>query len=96
MTRRDVPPEYQLGSAPVEPAATGQLKAIAAAIDDFLNPDRAHKQWGFIVLMFPFGEKPGRCNYMSNAQRDDVKVLLREQLAYFEGMPDTIKASGDN
>lgn len=28
------------------------------------------------------------CNYISNAVRDDVVVLLKEQLARFEGSPD--------
>ena len=35
-------------------------------------------------LIFPFGERVGRCNYVSNgAQRPDVAVLLLEQAASF-------------
>jgi hypothetical protein len=29
-----------------------------------------------------------RCNYISNGRREDVVVLLKEQLARFEGSPD--------
>ena len=37
---------------------------------------------------FPVSMRPGRlsrCNYISNASREDVIVLLKEQLARFEG-----------
>jgi hypothetical protein len=36
-------------------------------------------------MMFDIGSGPGRCNYIANVDRDDVVVLLKEQLAYFEG-----------
>lgn len=39
---------------------------------------------GVMVLMFEFGIG-GRMNYMSNAQRKDMIVALKELIATFEG-----------
>jgi hypothetical protein len=35
-------------------------------------------------MVFPFDDKSGRCNYISNAERPDVVRLLKEQLRHFE------------
>jgi len=39
-------------------------------------------------LFFPFEGREGRCNYISNAAREDVLTLLKEQVARFEGQPE--------
>jgi hypothetical protein len=42
-------------------------------------------------MVFPFSadaDGAHRCNYISNASREDVVVLLKEQLARFEGQPE--------
>jgi hypothetical protein len=39
-------------------------------------------------MVFPFDSFDGRANYISNARREDVIVLLKEQLARFEGQPE--------
>lgn len=78
----------RLGSAPIEVKYADQMQALADALDTSLNGDARPKKTGFILLLFPFGDTSRRCNYISNADRADVKILLREQLAYFEGMPD--------
>jgi len=40
---------------------------------------------GFVLLVFPFGETEGRCNYISNgADRKDIVKLLREQANRFD------------
>jgi hypothetical protein len=57
-------------------------------IDKFFNRN-GPRETGFILMVFPFDGEPGRCNYLSNAERGDVVVLLKEQLAYLEGHPDT-------
>ena len=77
----------RLGDAPIQPEAVQQMKAIAKTIDDFINPE-GEKQWGFIVMMFPFGSDDGRCNYISNARREDVIIMLKEQIKRFEGQPE--------
>lgn len=83
----------QLGDQPIEERYRAQMRALAAAIDEFLNARLpgvpvGKKKNGFIIMMFPFGEGEGRCNYISNARREDVVVMLKEQLAQFEGQPE--------
>jgi hypothetical protein len=47
------------------------------------------REVGFVLLVFEFGEKKGRCNYISNgADRKDIVTLFREQIKRFEGAPD--------
>jgi hypothetical protein len=81
----------ELGDAPIEDAYRAKMVALVRALDDFLNdgargPDR---KLGFVVMVFPFGEGPGRCNYISNGvDRDDVVALMKEQIKRFEGAPD--------
>ena len=68
------------------------MTAVMAAIDDFLNPGQKgnDRQWGVVLMMFPFGPVDGRCNYMSNgADRKDIVTLMKEMLTRFEGMPET-------
>lgn len=80
-----------LGDGPIEPKYREQMEDMTRALDRFFNgedrgPDR---KVGFVLLVFPFGAGDGRCNYISNgADRRDVIVLLKEQLARFEGQPE--------
>lgn len=87
----------QLGSGPIEQEYEALMVAIARAISEFINPDGLKKN-GFVLMMFPFEGREGRCNYISNAERADVVTLLKEQLSYFEGMSDvhTDHPSRDN
>jgi hypothetical protein len=39
-------------------------------------------------MVSAFSEQPEFCNYISNARREDVIMLLKEQLARFEGQPE--------
>jgi hypothetical protein len=43
-----------------------------------------------VLLVFPFGEgeEGQRANYISNADREDVVTLLKEQIKRFEGQPE--------
>ena len=72
---------------PPEADIAVQLHALGKAIDEILNgpkdaPDR--RNMGYALLMFRMGE-PGRMNYISNAQREDMIVALKELVANFEG-----------
>ena len=78
----------RLGDKPIEPKYTSLMNALARAVDDVLNGEERPKQNGFILLVFPFEGHEGRCNYISNANRADVLVMLKEQVARFEGQPD--------
>lgn len=63
-----------------------QLRAVARAIDEFLNPDRENKKVGWAILMFPFDCPPGaRTNYMSNTERSDMLNSMKEFIARAEG-----------
>jgi hypothetical protein len=76
-----------LGDAPIQPELKDLLNKIARTLDQILN-ESDKKTNGFVLLVFPFEGREGRCNYISNASRADVVVLLKEQLARFEGMPE--------
>jgi hypothetical protein len=81
----------RLGDAPIEPQYRDTMAAVARAIDELFNGDATgnDRQTGFVLLVFPFGEKEGRCNYISNgADRRDIVTLLKEQIKRFEGQPE--------
>lgn len=49
----------------------------------------ADRKTGFILMVFPFADHAGRCNYMSNgANRRDVVIMMKEMIARFEGQPE--------
>ena len=83
--------KHSLGSQPIEPRFHQQMNVLARFLDEQFNGEakRGDRTVGFVLMVFPFGDRPGRTNYVSNAEREDVIVLLKEQLAYFEGMPET-------
>lgn len=84
-----------IGDGPIQAELRGFMNALADEIDSLLNGEAqgADRKTGFVLLVFPF-TKPdgtayeGRANYISNAKRDDIVVLLKQQLARFEGQPD--------
>jgi hypothetical protein len=78
----------RLGDAPIQTDLREIMNGIARGLDDVLNGDIRPKKNGFILLVFPFENHDSRCNYISNANRADVVVLLKEQLARFEGQPE--------
>ncbi|HEY2530292.1 MAG TPA: hypothetical protein VGJ20_20540 [Xanthobacteraceae bacterium] len=90
--------DQRLGDAAIEPEYEQRMVAVAQALDAFFNGDTAaprsrkardDRKVGFILMVFPFDDHEGRCNYISNgADRKDVVVLMKEQIARFEGQPD--------
>lgn len=71
--------------APIEDAYRDMMNEVGRALDQRFNPDKGDKRVGFVLLLFPYGESDGRCNYLSNgADRKDIVKLLREQAARFE------------
>ena len=79
-----------LGTEPIELAYAAKMKALARDLDRIFNGELRgdDRTTGFVLMIFPFGDGLGRCNYISNAERADVIALLREQLAYFDGVPE--------
>ena len=81
----------RLGDAPIEDAYRQQMNAVAAGLDEFFNDGVKGdaREVGFVLLVFPFGEKEGRCNFISNgADRRDIVTLMKEMIARFEGQPE--------
>jgi hypothetical protein len=77
----------QLGDGPIEPQYVQTMQHVAHALDVAFtgNTHVRDRTTGFVLLVFPFGEQDGRCNYISNgADRADVLMLLREQAKRFE------------
>ena len=65
------------------------MQKLAAGIDEILNGSGPRTN-GFVLLAFPFDAKSGaRVNYVSNAERADIVVSLKEILARFEGQSET-------
>jgi hypothetical protein len=82
----------RLGDAPIEPEYIEKMNAIARTLDKLFNGEvkGRQRQVGFVLLVFPFGEKEGRANYISNgADRRDIVTLFKEQIKRFEGQPET-------
>jgi hypothetical protein len=82
---------YPLGDGPIEPAYVTEMTAIAKALDEIFNGQLKgnDRPTGFALMVFPFGERTGRCNFISNgANREDLVVLFKEMIARFEGQPE--------
>lgn len=79
--------DHTLGSGPIQPEFVAGMNVIANALEAVFNERGRPKQVGFVLMTFNFSDT-GRCNYISNAKREDIITLLTEQLAYFKGMPE--------
>ncbi len=80
-------PQQDFGSGPIEESHRALMNAIASTWDQAFNGDTRGpaRDVGVVLLVFPFGEKDGRCNYISNgADRRDIIKLLREQANRFD------------
>ena len=81
----------KLGDGPIEARHVKEMNALAAGIDELFNGGKrgTEREVGFVLLVFPFGEKEGRCNFISNgADRRDIVVLFKEMIKRFEGQPE--------
>jgi hypothetical protein len=89
--------KHELGDAPIEPEFVRMMNSIAHVLDEAFNGDAkgTDRKTGFVLIIFPFDEAEaakaggtGRANYISNASRDDVVIMLKEQIKRFEGQPE--------
>jgi hypothetical protein len=66
------------------------MRALAQGLEKVLNGDAKgdDRKTGFCLMVFPFDGFDGRANYISNAERADIVILLKEQLRRFEGQPE--------
>ena len=85
------PPKHTLGNRPIEDKYREQMNRLAAAVDEYFNGTAkgSDRSVGFVMLVFEYGEKEGRCNFISNgANRKDIVTLFKEMIARFEGQPE--------
>jgi hypothetical protein len=82
--------DHTLGDQPIEQQYRDKMKKLAQALDAFLNDGATgdDRKTGFCLMVFPFADFDGRANYISNANRRDIVILLKEQLRRFEGQPE--------
>jgi hypothetical protein len=82
--------DHTLGDEPIEPHYIHDMQAVAGALDKIFNPEvtaNGHRGTGFVLLVFPYNSKDGRCNYISNgADRADIVRLFEEQIENFKGL----------
>jgi hypothetical protein len=84
--------KHSLGDAPIEPEYIEMMNAMAVALDEMFNGEAKgdDRKVGFVLMVFPFGDHEGRCNFISNgADRKDIVTLFKEMIARFEGQPET-------
>lgn len=89
--------ENKLGDAPIQSEFNHRMNNLAHFLDEMFN-DNAEgeaRKTGFILIVFPFEQAEsakrggtGRANYISNAKRSDVVIMLKEQIKRFEGQPE--------
>ncbi|WP_316176223.1 hypothetical protein [Bradyrhizobium sp. SZCCHNRI1073] len=64
------------------------MNGLARQLDFMFNKRLAERETGFVLLVFPFGDAAsGRVNYISNGERSDIVIALKEIVARFEGQP---------
>ena len=84
-------PRHELGDAPIEPEYYEKMNAIAGVLDELFNGKLkgSARQTGFVLMVFPYGDKSGRYNYISNGvDHEDVVALMKEMIAWFSGQPE--------
>lgn len=73
-------------SKPIEMDYRDLMNGLAEGIDGILNGTQRPKPTGFALLVFRFGDaRAGRMNWISNGQRADMLVALKEMVAQLEG-----------
>lgn len=77
-------PDHQ----PIPPQFHALMNELARGLDDLFNPSlpglpRSERKIGFFLTCFEFSA-PGRFNYISNAEKMDVKQMLKDIVARIE------------
>jgi len=81
----------------IEKLSPQALQALALSLDRILNGEKVlgaemsvKRINGFVLMVFPFGDKDAQCHYVSNgASRDDIIKLFTEQLKQLTAQRDT-------
>jgi len=67
-------------------ATKDAMNAIADGLEQILNGElNTERKNGFVLLVFPYGDESGICNYVSNgADRGDIIRMFKQQIKRFE------------
>lgn len=77
----------EMTHGPIQKEQHAAMNSLARGVDAILNPEGHGKEWGFCLLVFPFGEPSDpRMNYISNGHRQDMIIALKEFIARNEGL----------
>jgi hypothetical protein len=82
---------YELGDGPIQKEYREKMNELAHFLDEYFNEHAkgGERETGFVLMVFPYGDRSGRCNYISNgADRKDVVTLMKEMIARFQGQPE--------
>lgn len=62
------------------------VEEVGRLVDLAINKNVEEGSWGFVLMVFPFGDpnRMGECVSCSNAPPGAVERLLREHLAHLE------------
>ena len=80
--------EYQ-SEEPIDPKYHTQMNDLAHYLDDCFNPGLrgSARKTGFVLLVFPFEDKDGRCSYIANSNRGDT-------ISFMEALVKRLKENG--
>lgn len=74
---------------PIEEDTDKTMRAMGIAIDDFINKDLTEKKYGYVLIVFQFGDNDEKVgHYISNADRKDMIKALREKADILENKMD--------
>lgn len=74
----------------IEPEYLNSMVGLGRALHEIFNGEGTplpEAKIGFFLGVFKIGDE-GKFNYISSANREDIKTLLKEMLARFEGQPE--------
>ena len=79
--------ENSADHGPIDPRFTELMNVIARELDVGFNPQilrGEERTVGFFLTTFEFNKQDGRFNYISNAAKRGVRVMLKDVLARLE------------
>lgn len=77
-----------MSHGPIQPELHEHMNALGEFLKEELQP------WGFCLIVFPLNTPDGRVNYLSNANREDMLIAMKEFIANAEGRgPDGLPVS---
>lgn len=77
---------------PIEKDTDGTMRQLADSMEEYIGKEK----YGFMVMVFPFGEDVRTAHYISNSNRADMIKALREKADVLEERQDIPVAGQGN